>query len=550
MAGVFKNMQDKTRDIVSSIGAMQTLVEKFPMNLISLDNINYACSFDLLKILLDAVGSSKEELVEMISEVLTEGVGEDVGFINDIEDAVKYTIEANLVNVLNCTTDPIISDDLIYHKNIAGTDIKTQGDGIYIDLSEIDMNGTLRRNPCAETSKNYFFDVAGYTPSDVYKSTDFNAFLWWVINKGDASQYTSSTWDNRCVIKKKKNKSKKNIVTCTYFDEHYPKNDVIRVHLSPDTYYKTRKIKVGDLETSFNKTIFEFNHDFLHSIKLFDAKVILSEMSEYLFGGSNFAVNFGVSLDDRVIKEKIDQMIDKVIKESDMGTINDCFFSFNNEEYNEMVEKAEQKRFNVINTGSEFVQCNPMDAINKLTGITENSSLEENKTVISDILYDITATPAKDPEVEIAFNMSYDWQTELLRMLVYPLVRPLFSPKILFLLAVNKKIMGSVSLEDIGDYFANIMTGLWNIIKDVIVKVKDMLVELLFDYVMKKLKPLLELFASRLLAETLKTYKDLLMQLLESCAIGWNNNGVIGNIDNVNYADIEETQIVPEQSIC
>ena len=67
---------------------------------------------------------------------------------------------------------------------------------------------------------------------------------------------------------------------------------------------------------------------------------------------------------------------------------------------------------------------------------------------------------------------------------------------------------------------------------------------------MDKLRPLLELFASRLLLETLRVYKDLLMQLLDACVFGWKNNQLVSVIDNVNYADIIPTQTEPNQSIC
>jgi hypothetical protein len=168
-------------------------------------------------------------------------------------------------------------------------------------------------------------------------------------------------------------------------------------------------------------------------------------------------------------------------------------------------------------------------------------------------LNDIIATPAQDPSATISEKLSYDWQFELLRMLVYPFVRPLFTPKVIFLLLVNKKIMGN--LDDIssmnGDKLIDsLYNSIFHIIRDIIIQLKDLLVEMLLSYILKKLTPLISLCASRLLMETLQVYKDLLNQILENCAFGWNNNPLIGNIDNVNYADIIPTQVEPNQSIC
>ena len=70
------------------------------------------------------------------------------------------------------------------------------------------------------------------------------------------------------------------------------------------------------------------------------------------------------------------------------------------------------------------------------------------------------------------------------------------------------------------------------------------------SWIMEKVKPLIELFAAKLLMETLQMYKDLLVQLLDACVFGWNNNKLVGVIDNVNYADIIPTQTEPNQSTC
>ena len=59
-------------------------------------------------------------------------------------------------------------------------------------------------------------------------------------------------------------------------------------------------------------------------------------------------------------------------------------------------------------------------------------------------------------------------------------------------------------------------------IKDIIVKLKDLLVDMILSYILKKLTPLIALCASRLLMETLQVYKDLL-----------NQNGVEATEENV-----------------
>ena len=557
MAG---KIYDKTKNMLSSIGAMQTLVENFPMSLISFGDLNFAASFDVLSILFKMLGTDRQEIIDLVTDWLCGGnIKEDsegTGVIAQIEEVVKVALEANIINILNCSTNPVISNNLLD----SYMDLNTEkiGEGIEFNLSEIDFTGVLNKNPFNEKEKYAYFDVDenDYTPNTIYKSKDFNAFLWYIINKSDKSQTIERTWDNRYRAKiwGEGNGKHKEIVKLTYVDEDYPDTDKIRVHLCGSNYFKTRKVKVGKFEQFYNRTIFEFNHEFLTSIKLFDTKVIISEIVNGLLGEGNSTVNIGFSINEEIIQGKIQQIIKNVISADDTE-INDCFFSFSNDEYNEMLEKSEQNRYNMININGEFIETNPTEILSSLSEITTTSTLHDDKTIIQNTITDITASPAQDPSATISGNIQYDWQFELLRMLAYPFVRPLFSPKVIFLLLVNKKIMGSIEDVDfnkinLDTFVEEILNGIFVIIKDIIIQLKNMLIEMLMKYVLEKLRPLIELMASRLLLETLQMYKDLLVNLIDACAFGWNNNPLIGNIDNVNYADIIPTQTEPNQSIC
>ena len=548
---------DKTKNMFGAIGAMQTLVEKFPMNFFSLDDLNFSTSFDVLGILFKLFGVDREELVRVITNALCGGMKEDTegtGFIAQVEEIVKMALEANIMNLLNCSTNFIISNDLIDSTDGGYKDYDSSGEGITLNVAEIDFTGVLNRNPFLDDGAKFYFDIEGKKPNDLYKSKDFNAFLWYIINKSDKSQDKERVWDNRyrAAIYGKGNGKHKEIIRCTYIDEEYPNTDKLKIQLCGSNYYKTRHFSIKNKSWSVNKTILEFNHEFLSSIKLYEPKVIIAEIVEYLMGSANFTVNLGFSVNEEIIQGKIQEIIRKVIGSSDTE-INDCFFSFSNDEFNDMLEKSEQNRYNIVNNGSGFVETDPSKVLDRLTGITMSSTLVEDKTVISETLNDLIVKPAQDPSGTVSYGLGADWSFNFLQMLVYPFIRPLFTPKVIFLLLVNKKIMGS--LEDIeninvDEIVENLINGLFYIIKDIIIKLKDMLVDMLMELIMEKIKPLLELFASRLLMETLKMYKDLLEQLLEACLIGWQNNKLVGVIDNVNYADIIPTQTEPNQSSC
>lgn len=554
MAG---NISNSAKNLFNEIGAIQTLVENFPMSLISFGDLKFATSFDVLSILFKILGVDREKLIELLTNVLCGSIKEDsdgTGFISQVEEIVKIALEANLSNILNCSTNPIISNDLLDYYVGIGEDITRSGNGITIDVSEIDMMGILNKNPFSNNDSKFYFDTDDYKANDVWKSKDFNAFLWYIINKSDKSQDEETIWDDRyraSLYGNKKNNKKKEIIRCTYIDDNYPNSDKIKVQIcgarnnDPANYFKTGFLKkIGDKEWALNKTIFQFNHDFLSSIKLYEPKVIIAEMVEYLLGTGNLTINLGFSINEQIIQGKIQNIIKDVIESSDTE-LNDCYFSFSNEDYNDMLETSERNRFNIVNNGDSFFEVNPDTILDPLSNINTKSEKIDDTSVISKTLYDITAIPASDPESVYTLDVDYDWSFELIRIIVYPFIRPLFTPKVMFLLAVNRKIMGEITHTS----FEELFKSLFIIIKDIIVKIKDLIVDMFLNFILEELSSLLALFASKLLLETLNNYRSLLNEILEKCSLGWNYT--IGNIDNVNYADIDEIeQIEPEQTIC
>lgn len=565
MAG---NIKNATNDMFSTIGAVQTLVENFPMNLISFGDLNFSTSFDVLTILFQMLGIDREEIIKLLTDALAPDASDESGggFISYAEDIVKTALEANIMGILNCSTNPIISNTLL-DSYYTGDGLEKSGEGITLNVAEVDFTGVLNKNPLAENDSKFYFDVEGYKANTLWKSKDFNAFLWYLINKSDKSQNEERIWTkrNESVIWADDSSKGKEIIKCTYIDEEFPNTDKIKVQIcgsrnkKPANYFKTRKLTKKDnteREWALNKTIFEFNHDFLFSMKLYDSKVIIAEIVEYLFGEGNFTVNLGFSFNEKLIQGKIQEIIKKVIETNDLE-VNDCFFSFSNDEYNEMLEKAERNRYNIHDNGNGLHVMDAQNVLDQLNNISSSATLNENKGVISRTLNEITASPAQDAMTEASLGVSYDWSFELMRMLVYPFVRPLFTPKVIFLLMVNKKIMGSLDdakTIDLNSIVEDLMNGLFVIIKDIILKLKDLLVDMFLSYVLKKLSPLLALFASRILLETLTMYKDLLSQIMDNCKITlWNPFGTnSGTIDDVNYADIElqTTQTEPEQKLC
>lgn len=630
--------------IFGSVAAAQTMVEHFPFSF-GVSEKGFTCTFDILTSIFNLISDEPLEfkIVSILSEKLSD---ENCKWLQSIEETIKMALELNITSLLTCDMSPIIPDNLIgcgeFLKN-SNNSLKFQGDGITIPVSALDFTGILGNCPTDENnplSTAYYFSCysdkfvyksisentipENVTPillnsipnenkgeyikvndnfyawrqqllelNDLWKHDDFNAFLWYVKNKGvygNIVERQKLIWDNRYKTKPytkyvrkpehfftmnkqfDKNLSKqehifpfsetyldkynsqvtykkRQILECRYIDGDGVHSDSFQFRLPASNYYKTRKLSGKKKNTSIwaiNKTIFEFNHDFLMSLKLLDAKTYLCQVINNLLGVGNISFNFSITRESNEIEAVVDTIIDKVINLSDIE-VEDCYYTFSNEEYDQMLQNALEKRYMSLNNHQLSSEL-----INDIKKIDEPSTKVEEKTkIITNALNELTKESKKGDNIPGSWKFNYDYQFELIRMLVYPLIRPLFSPKIMTLLLINLEIMGNplkigskkdIGFKDVAPYFMGIMTN-------IIIQIKDLINEMLFSWVIEKLTPLLTLFTLRVIMEQIEMYRQLIMDMITAC-IGFNgsnlgfdfanknrNNG--GNIDVVDYVDID-----------
>lgn len=595
-----KKSNKSMTQLFGSIAAAQTMVEQFPFSF-GMDEKGFTCTFDLLNAIFNLISDEPldQKVITVISEKLADS---NCTWLQGIEETIKLALELNITNLLTCDMSPIIPDKLIGSGEfLKGSDraVNFQGEGIRIPVSAIDFTGVLGNCPADENnpvSTSYYFSCyqSGtenlLTIEDTWKHDDFNAFLWYVKNKGvygNLVERHKLIWDNRYKTKpytkyvrkpehfftmsndidvsvnseqngifpfsetylKTYNDSpkisykKKQILECRYIDGDGIQPDCFQFRLPASNYYKTRKLTSSKKETTIwriNKTIFEFNHDFLMSLKLLDAKTYLCQMVSSLLGVGNLSFNFSITRDSAEIEETVDAIIEKVINLDDTE-IEDCYYTFSNEEYDQMLQNALMKRkqaqYNTV-LSSELI-----DSIKQIE--KSGATFEENKTVISNVLTQLSKEAESGDNVPNGWKFNYDFQFELIRMLVYPLIRPLFSPKVMTLILINLEVMGNplklgekiITFNDVKPYFMGIITN-------IVVQIKDMINEMLYSWVLEKLTPLLTLFTLRLLMEQIEMYKQLIEDLLTACSfsgfsLDFNRNKKRVGIDNVDYADID-----------
>lgn len=603
-------LKNKQKDVMGSLASIITLLERYPTltttdNMLSSFSLNTSIGF--LLSLLEMFGVGQRDLIKWLAKILqgTSTDGSD-GLLNVIEHAIKATLLANVKDMFTCSINPIIPDCLLRYSYINNTDpysslVNNKNyKEITLRLNEIDPFGQLNNSPISEYGKLFYFDSAeriyengdikSLNQNELWQSCDFNAFMWYVINKGDITNLgdkKKTTWDNRISytsqfnndtnlyknffnVEKNEMKStqtaisidggtfkdikKKPIIICQYVEHATPVNgkpssNQLRIWLSADRYYKKKKI--GN-NITYNSTIFEFNYDYIYSLKLFDTKTLIAQITNSLLGLAS-SLSVSVSVESQMVKGKLSQIVKKIISADDTST-SDCYFTFSNDEHNQMIEDAMKTyngQYTVPNGTNINIDIN--DLIKSISKVTRNCDI----TTIEKTLEDISVIAGEQTRLNenIEFTVGTNFIKDFLEQTITEIVLQLLSPKLLILYKINAIVMGT-AVDDMDTYkdlsIDGMLKGMYNLIVNIIKTVKDILIEQLYNFMMEQLKPLIQLLISKLALEVIKYYKDLITQLILACLPSldgnsiWSTNNTI--INSVDYADIVPTQTSPTQT--
>jgi hypothetical protein len=598
------DIQNKT---YGSIAAMQTIVNSYPkLNIVSsiLDALHTTSPLVFILNILRILGITQTELVEWLTKILC-GDGDEEnntsnneinpeaanGLLNVIEYALKGILFANIKDMfLGCEINPLISSSLL------DTMSSDSSIGINVPIDAIDMFGILDHCPINDKSSIYYFDCKpsifgfNYTPEDLKYSTDFNAFLWHVINRSGSN---GDVWDNRNFVKKyllntsdvfnaffnqidttppsainpmggstghtvSTNNSDiykyKPILRCQYINSGAINEGgaVVNVTLPTNTYVH----RFGNNGTIIlPRTIFEFNYDFIFGLKLFNSKTLVANIINAMLGLST-EIHLDYSVEKQIIRNKVKIIIQNLIKEDGTETEALCATSFSNKDYDDMLTKSNSYVYNSVNTYNNSAQLNATDIeniINKIQKLETSPSVNES---LMDLLNTTTEIFKNKENVSYSTNFGFDLSFiyVFIEELMAELVLQILSPKVMFLYYINTYIMGSVtnmeewkeafSINSLDEFFAKFSNLIITSCKQII----DILVKQLLNFLLEKISPMLKILTMELLLETIRDYKDLIIQLITVCGIGiplslQNTENLV--IDDVRYADIVPILEVP-----
>lgn len=165
--------QTEKQEAIGLINAAITLCNNFPKLEMNKNLVSQNLSpFSFLINICDILGCY-EELLDWLVKMLTYS-------LPTIEMGVKTILLSNLKNLISCSLDPRIPNELRLDLNAFTNDDK----GFIFDIASIDYLNMLSVSPLTDEGKSLYFGTEKvYSPYKLLRGEDFNAFLWTVANK-------------------------------------------------------------------------------------------------------------------------------------------------------------------------------------------------------------------------------------------------------------------------------------------------------------------------------------------------------------------------------
>lgn len=288
-------------------------------------------------------------------------------------------------------------------------------------------------------------------------------------------------------------------------------------------------------------TVYEFNYDFVMSIKLFDARVIASTLLDTL-QNTTMGVDVGIVPMHQEATDTIKEIVKNIIN-SDDSVVDDCFHTFSNDRYDKLLSNTANKR---LNKTDKFYSAKEILSTS-LSGDVVNQE-EVLHRAITQAKVSVTEGVDEKDKYAVGYNFAFD----LVENLVQAIVQAVLSPKVLLILMVNQKIVGNSNFS-----FADITKMIRQIITSLVKEVRDLVVQELLKLVMEQLEPIIQMMSSALVLEQMNDYADIINDIIKNCPSIWfkfKNKLQDTTLDSVDYADIdvptEEEKDKPNTNNC
>ena len=311
-------------------------------------------------------------------------------------------------------------------------------------------------------------------------------------------------------------------------------------------------------------TIYEFNYDYLMGMQLFDPKVLTCTLMNMAFntlkgiddrGGISASVR--VDKSESAYQKRICEIVKNIV-ESETSTVSDCFFTFSNEKYDELLNQAELKRshnYQFSDENNHIANVNMSDVFNILQEFNDNGTLQENQDILTRAITQATANITKEVLPSDQYSVKLNLLTNLVNALTMSIVETILSPKIILLFELNR--MQTSDVKDIfeydEEYFEALLKSMMNLIVGIVKEIRDYILGLMLEWVVSIVQELAEKLAVLIVKEKLEVYTTLLKKLIDACKFSFPLFGrrqlLDSELDMVNYAEIDEIE-KPNENNC
>lgn len=443
-----------------------------------------------------------------------------------------------------------------------------------------------------DNDDEYIVWYKGTNPNLAYREYDMNAFLWYCYNRFNFSNQIERNhlmWDSR--ISASKNGIERNASewSAWYASKHeegaefeynsnpnseifYPiiqvekyNDDEFLIRIPAQRYFlpkKREQIYDNTYTTGgvyFNASIYRFDWDYLKNIQLLNPKLMLVRLIEHLLG---FALDMASNVQFNVNKKRIEAVLSKVVKsiiEANDMEVEDCWKSFSNEDYNDLLNEMVLSRYMASGTSGKTDMYDAREYINKLDKINSNITSQGTTTMITKTVTDVMMNDGSEASTEYSFD--YGFKSNIMSRLIWaitmPIVESLFTPQVMLLMMVNFQLLGVVNTNEVpslGNDFGKVLNLLLNkifgLVKSIVIFIKDKIVALLLDLFETIITPILNNMMLMLYLEMITDWLIILLNAVKCIPLmlGFNRNSPIGYIEDVDYADIVNVQNIPESS--
>ena len=379
----------------------------------------------------------------------------------------------------------------------------------YLETSEDDRIKVL--DVWYKTKKTSVYDSSDplYTANVVYPDGEFsteNVALSETVRNQD--YYPEGTWETSPYFKSSSIleglKPILQLEPLKGYDE-IDKSNALIFHIPSQEYFapsKREKIKDGINPSGrlyFNGTMWKFNKDYLDSIQILNPRFLLVRTIENLY---NFilgrASTIDVSLNKRLIENKIRQVISNFVITED-GKIEDCFFEFSNEDFDEAIRTSENERRSIYTDKDAATEKseNIADLLNPVLNGEQAGTETAFGILSSKIISNRTGSNSYGERTKLEVSMNTDLLLEdLVMAIIMPFVESIFTPQVMLYVMVNMKVLGLIdedSLEDVNNAFDNpvirfIIVKQLSIIKSLINFVTDLILQIMLNLAIKTLR--------------------------------------------------------------